>query len=61
MKKNYIEPSVSVVNVKVKTSLLTGSNPQSQALTVGGEEISSSNDIGSRRMTSVWGDEEEEE
>ncbi len=59
MKKTYIEPATIVMAVEVKNSLLGASDPKTQTLTVGGETIDESTQIGSRR-SSLWDDEEEE-
>ena len=59
MKKTYIEPVMNIVAVEVKTSLLGASDPQTQTLSVEGESISDGDQIGSRRSSSLWDDEED--
>ncbi|MBP5340232.1 MAG: hypothetical protein J6Z14_13185 [Prevotella sp.] len=60
MKKTYIVPSLDILEVKVNTSLLSASDPNAQTLSVTGENISDGNQIGSRRQSSIWDDDDEE-
>ena len=60
MKKTYIEPNTLVVVLDTKTTLLAGSDPKAQALSIEGESIDNGNLIGTRRMNSVWDEEDEE-
>ncbi|MBP5339254.1 MAG: hypothetical protein J6Z14_08150 [Prevotella sp.] len=60
MKNIYIAPSLDIVEVKVKASLLAGSDPNTQTLSVTEGNISDGSQIGSRRQSSLWDDDEEE-
>ena len=58
MKKTYFEPTVNVIAVEIKNTLLTASDPKAQSLSIDGETIDNGSSIGSRR-SSIWGDDEE--
>ena len=58
MKKTYIEPRTSVIVVNAKTSLLSASDPQSQTLSIDGDNISNGEQVGSRRIGGLWDEED---
>jgi len=58
MKKTYFEPTINVIAVEIKNTLLTASDPKTQTLSVDGETINDTSSIGSRR-SSIWDDDEE--
>lgn len=58
MKKTYIKPATMIVAIEIKNTLLTGSDPESQTLSVDGGSIDNGNEIGARRR-SLWDDDED--
>lgn len=59
MKKTYIEPNMKIVAISVKTTILAGSDPQVQTLSIDGASIDDGSKIGSRGGGAFWDDDEE--
>ena len=60
MKKTYMEPLMSVVTVNMKGALLLeASNPRTQTLSIDGDVIEETDQIGARQHRSIWDDPEE--
>ena len=58
MKKTYFAPAVKVVKIQTQHMFAASGDPQNITLTIGGDNISSSNDIGSKGGESLWDDED---
>lgn len=58
MKKTYFEPTINVIAVEIKNTLLTASDPKTQTLSVDGDFIEDGSSVGSRQG-SLWDDVED--
>ena len=56
MKKTYINPTTTIVNIKLQQMVAT-STPQTQTLDNNEQPITNGNDIGARKFSNLWDDE----